>query len=521
VVYVIKIDTFFVQTFYNLAGYSKSVYGRDIKIDGIDGPETKKVTRHYQFKYVLVVDGVVGPQTRKQIIKEIQGLFNEKEISKTCLNGGVLAVDGVFGKVSTDVTICFQSLAGISVDGVFYLETLKALYNFTLTNKTKPETVKRPDTVQEYRIGYYINNNATPLNKIDWEKLKEDGINTVAVTGDPKILPGVKEKLGEVGIEGWAWIMDSSPYARELAQMGWNILLDEETYKMETRLPHLRQVREDTRNVKFMICIKPPGWDGDQKVDELVKIADYITFMTYTGDYFKTNLDLSKIYEEWDRAYPGKFIASLESYRSDRDVVPKENNVLRAEINAVKPYTEGVLIFRYGLSKLDLKAPLSVFTPNDGTLPTGWTRIRYTRDSQDTNYTCGPSSLKMALSVYGIYYDESSLTIKLGCEPEIGTKNEGIINFVNTIGLRAWEETFKDWETLQGYLSKGWPVLLRISSYYTDGGEHYVLLAGLNIQEGRVELGDPSNKGFRTTSTSDLLNRIKKVSVPSVIVIAR
>jgi len=169
VVYVIKIDTFFVQTFYNLARYSKSVYGRDIKIDGIDGPETKKVTRHYQFKYVLVVDGVVGPQTRKQIIKEIQGLFNEKEISQACLGGGVLAVDGKFEKVSTNVTKCFQKIAKISVDGVFYLETLKALYNFTLTNKTKPETVKRPDTVQEYRIGYYINNNATPLNKIDWK----------------------------------------------------------------------------------------------------------------------------------------------------------------------------------------------------------------------------------------------------------------------------------------------------------------------------------------------------------------
>jgi len=127
---VIKIDTTFVQMFYNLAGYSKAVYGRNITVDGRDGPETKKVTRHYQFKYVVVVDGVVGPQTRKQIIKEIQGLFNEKEISQACLNGGVLAVDGKFEKVSTDVTKCFQKMTKITVDGIFYIETLKALYTY-------------------------------------------------------------------------------------------------------------------------------------------------------------------------------------------------------------------------------------------------------------------------------------------------------------------------------------------------------------------------------------------------------
>jgi len=167
---VIKIDTTFVQMFYNLAGYSKAVYGRNITVDGRDGPETKKVTRHYQFKYVLVVDGIVGPQTRKQIIKEIQGLFNEKEISQACLNGGVLAVDGKFEKVSTDVTKCFQKMTKITVDGIFYIETLKALYTYPpIIQKPSTKPAQKPGTEPEYRIGYYINNNATPLNKIDWK----------------------------------------------------------------------------------------------------------------------------------------------------------------------------------------------------------------------------------------------------------------------------------------------------------------------------------------------------------------
>lgn len=152
-----------------------------------------------------------------------------------------------------------------------------------------------------------------------------------------------------------------------------------------------------------------------------------------------------------------------------------------------------------------------------------WTRIQYTRDSQDTNYTCGPSSLKMALSVYGLNYSEGTLATLVKAKPGVGTENSNLVNAVNGLGkgLKAWNESFKSWETLRTYLSKGYPVILRIASYITPGGEHFVLLAGLNLSSGSVELGDPSNGGFRATTTADLLARIKKVGVPSVIVISR
>jgi peptidoglycan hydrolase-like protein with peptidoglycan-binding domain len=154
---------------------------------------------------------------------------------------------------------------------------------------------------------------------------------------------------------------------------------------------------------------------------------------------------------------------------------------------------------------------------------TGWARIIYTRDSQDKNYTCGPSSLKMALSVYGYNYSESTLEGLLGSQANIGTSNESIVSVVNTLGkgLKAWNESFKSWETLRGYLVKGWPVILRVSSWLTPGGEHYVVLVGLNIESGQVELGDPSHSGFRSTTISDLRERIRKVNVPSVIVISK
>lgn len=162
-------------------------------------------------------------------------------------------------------------------------------------------------------------------------------------------------------------------------------------------------------------------------------------------------------------------------------------------------------------------------TTTPPTTSNGWTRIYYTRDSQDTNYTCGPSSLKMALSVYGLSYNESTLAGLTGAKAKVGTSIEGIVNTVNGLGkgLKAWNETFKSWETLRTYLSKGYPVILRIASYITPGGEHYVLLCGLNLQTSQAELGDPSNGGFRATTTTDLRERIRKVSAASVIVISK
>lgn len=167
---------------------------------------------------------------------------------------------------------------------------------------------------------------------------------------------------------------------------------------------------------------------------------------------------------------------------------------------------------------------LALYNSTGGNIgASGWARIVYTRDSQDWNYTCGPSSLKMALSVYGLNYSEATLKTLVGAKEKIGTSNEGIVNAVNNLGkgLKAWNETFQSWERLQGYLAKGYPVMLRIASYITPGGEHYVLLCGINLSTGQAELGDPSNGGFRLTTTSDLLERIRKVSVPSVIVISK
>jgi hypothetical protein len=75
--------------------------------------------------------------------------------------------------------------------------------------------------------------------------------------------------------------------------------------------------------------------------------------MLYIGDYGQDINGLRKwteTYHVYNLIYPGKIVAGLETYQSDEDLTPKNTSTIFAEIMAVKPYTKGVILFRYGLS---------------------------------------------------------------------------------------------------------------------------------------------------------------------------
>lgn len=158
---------------------------------------------------------------------------------------------------------------------------------------------------------------------------------------------------------------------------------------------------------------------------------------------------------------------------------------------------------------------------------TGLVTINYTEDRQDTAYTCGPSSLKMALSHYGLSVDEIWIGKKAGTTSTAGTSVGDLVAVIGTINstygtsFKARSESFSSWETLKGYLSKGYPVILRVQSWiHPNSGEHYVLLYGIDITGGNAYLGDPSY-GKRVISLTGLRERIRKVSSNSIIVISK
>jgi hypothetical protein len=151
----------------------------------------------------------------------------------------------------------------------------------------------------------------------------------------------------------WVWCKEGAgnqfQHVKEVTAMGFNTLVDVETYNMAQVLPYLKQMSTDTGNKSFVICTKPYGWDGNQLYDQLVPLATRIMPMTYIGDYNKTTTDLANFYKALQTKYPGKFVAGLETYQSDANPIAKTRTAMQREIDAVKPYVDGCGFFRYGI----------------------------------------------------------------------------------------------------------------------------------------------------------------------------
>ena len=149
--------------------------------------------------------------------------------------------------------------------------------------------------------------------------------------------------------------------------------------------------------------------------------------------------------------------------------------------------------------------------------PDGWVSLKnIVYDHQDTSYTCGPSSLKMAISNFGMNLNEMGLASYASSNSNIGTSHTGLITAVKKVNLKYGTHfslsdvkfSSKGWAGLRNYLVHNDPVILHIESFLnpkTSG--HYVVLVGININSGLVKIADPSY-GYRTLTFSQLLTRM-------------
>ena len=154
------------------------------------------------------------------------------------------------------------------------------------------------------------------------------------------------------------------------------------------------------------------------------------------------------------------------------------------------------------------------------TYPNGWITVKnLVYDHQDTSYTCGPSSLKMELSDYGLTLNEMTLASYASSNSNVGTTHSGLITAVKKVNsiygtkLTAWDSKFSSvgWAGLYKYISKNHPVILHIRSFLNPNTSgHYVVLMGLNMNSGLAKIADPSY-GYRTLSFSSLLSRMNWV----------
>jgi ABC-type bacteriocin/lantibiotic exporter with double-glycine peptidase domain len=96
---------------------------------------------------------------------------------------------------------------------------------------------------------------------------------------------------------------------------------------------------------------------------------------------------------------------------------------------------------------------------------------------QTPNY-CGPASLKILLSHYGVEKSEAELARLSGCDHKNGTHHAGMVKVARALGFKAktFERTsFKD---LDAWINKKMtPVIVGWFSEWTD---HYSVVVGLD-----------------------------------------
>lgn len=137
---------------------------------------------------------------------------------------------------------------------------------------------------------------------------------------------------------------------------------------------------------------------------------------------------------------------------------------------------------------------------------------------QTTGYTCGPSSLKMVLSNYGMNLSEMTLAAYAGSNSNTGSTETGLINAVNKVDIkygthyRSYAEKLSSegWTGLYSYISLNYPVILHIKSFLNPNSGHYVVLTGINLKLKQVTIADPSY-GYRTLTFSQISSRINWV----------
>lgn len=209
-------------------------------------------------------------------------------------------------------------------------------------------------------IGYFIDPSATPLDKINFASLKANGITEVYIRAKNSDYQNLKSYLPLIisaGLKPFVHIWqglhsEKNPkflHTKELATDGWHICLDIENYDMKDYLPEIKDHRQNSIGKTFIICTKPTQWDGEQRWDLLAPLCDYIMPMLYVNDYGKSLSQLSSYMEIINNEFPNKIYPALETYESDKNVVPKTNNRLQSEIKACGN-VKGIALFRYGLS---------------------------------------------------------------------------------------------------------------------------------------------------------------------------
>lgn len=265
------------------------------------------------------------------------------------------------------------------------------------------------------------------------------------------------------------------------------------------------------KSIELSACTMPEcsvnAYYYGQDYKQISKYATIIP-MAYKGNYKTTTTWIQNVCS-YIRKEIGtrKLICSIQTYKSDEEPVPLTKEEITQDIKAcIGGGSNGVALFRYGITTKEFFKDKNVI--GGGNITKHWILTGYFKeDLQDTSYTCGPSSLSMALSALGCDVSERQLAKWAGTTKK-GTTSQGMQKAVIAaskkcnIKLTVKNVSFKKtgWKKLEKYLKDGCEIIIHVMTYphlaYDYKGNpvwrsaygHYTYLVGLNPTEKLVEI---------------------------------